>query len=238
MRSRIEMKYAVLTAGFLASLFALQQAQTFTPLDTTVNDLFGLMAGFGFMGLFVMAAIANASLLIHIPYTVPLLSLALSGASLSHMLLMGLASGLGAAFGEVVSYSITLKLVGGSPALQESALLQWVKRTVNAKPRMAPVIVFACAASPLPDDTLTLPLAMVGYGLKKMLLPLTTGKMVHNLVFAGTAYFFTSWSAEHVSPTVQVDLALGIVILFIMVTLYQVEKLRAMKGTLNPECAR
>ena len=125
----------------------------------------------------MVAVIGNATLLAHIPYTVPLLSLALGGASLDRMLLMGVASGLGAAVGELVSYGITLKFLGDNPALERSSLLQWVKRMVNSHPRMIPLLLFVYAVTPLPDDTVIIPLAMVGYGIKQISLPLFTEKL-------------------------------------------------------------
>lgn len=229
---RIEIKYGLITLALLEGLVALDRAQAFSGLDTIIDSLFDMMSGLGFVGIFIVAVIGNATLLAHIPYTVPLLSLALSGASLDRMWLMGVASGLGAAVGELLSYGITLKLVGENPTLERSSLLQWVKRMVNAHPRMIPLLLFVYAVTPLPDDTVIIPLAMVRYGFKQISLPLFTGKIAHNLMIVTIFYYFTSWSADRVSTTVQADLALGLVILFVIVILYQVEKNRAMRQSL------
>jgi hypothetical protein len=226
-KNRIEMRYGLITLTLLAGLFALARTQAFSGLDNHIGDFFDLMTDLGFVGIFMVAVFANSTLLIQIPYTVPLLSLALGGASLDRMVLMGLAAGLGAGFGELLTYGIAEKILGGNPDLERSALFQWVKHKVNTHPRTIPLLVFVWAASILPDDTVIIPLAMMRYGIKRMSLPLFTGKVAHCLIVAVVFYRFTSWSADRVSATVQADLALGILILFVMMILYQVEKTRA-----------
>jgi hypothetical protein len=59
------------------------------------------------------------------------------------------------------------------------------------------------------------------------------GKIAHNLAFAILSYYFTRWSTDRVSTTIQVDLSLGILILFVMVILYQVEKTRALRPSFD-----
>ncbi len=223
-RHRIGLKYGCLTLILLAGLVALDQTHAFSGLDGVVAAWFDVMAGLGLVGFFLVAVIGNSALLLQIPYTVPLLSLALGGASLDRMLLMGAASGLGAAVGEIVSYAVSLKLLGEKVTPERSALLRWIRRTVNAHPRLIPPLVFMYAVSPLPDDTVIIPLAMINYGLKRMLLPLFTGKITHNLLISTVFYCFTSWSAQRVSAGVQIDLALGLLILFVMFIVYQIEK--------------
>ena len=225
----IEIKYGLITLALLAGLVVLAQTKAFSVLDTTIDAFFDLMSGLGFVGFFAVAVIGNASLLMHLPYTVPLLSLALSGASLSTMLLMGVASGLGASVGEILSYGITQKIVGENSALEKSSLFRWVKHMVNTRPHLIGLFVFVYAITPLPDDTVIIPLAMARYDIKRILLPLFTGKLVHNLGIAAVFYYFTGWSADHVTTTVQAELALGLLILFVLLVAYQVEKSRLAK---------
>lgn len=232
---RIEIKYGFIVITLLATLVGLDRTQALSGLDTIIDDFFDLMAGLGFVGFFVIAVIGNATLLAHIPYTVPLLSLALSGASLSTMVLMGIASGLGASFGEILSYGITQKIVGENSALEKSSLFQWVKRTVVSRPRTIGLMLFIWAVFPLPDDTVIIPLAMARYDIKRILFPLFTGKLIHNLITVTVFYHFTGWSADRASTSVQADLALGSLILFVMMILYQVEKTRAMRQPLMAE---
>ena len=227
--NRIEIKYGLITLTLLAGLLAVHRTQAFSGLNTTINSFFDLMIGFGFVGFFIVALIANSSLLINLPYTVPLLTLALGGASLDRMLVMGFATGIGAGCGEIVSYYMTFKVLGENSDLEQSSLLQWVKRMLNSHPRTAPLLVFIWAVSPLPDDMVIMPLATVRYGIKRIALPLFAGKVANNLAIAALFYSFTGWSADRVSTTVQADLALGLLILFVMAIMYQVEKGRAMR---------
>lgn len=234
-RYRIEIKYGLITLVLLESLYLLHRTQAFRGFDTVIANFFEVMSGRGLVGFFIVALIANASILTHLPYTVPLLSLALSGAALNDMLLMGAASGLGAACGELVSYSIALKFLGDNATLERSSLLQGIKRIVHSHPHMIPLLLFVYAATPLPDDTLIIPLATTGYGIRKIALPLLVGKLAHSMGIAAVFYYFTGWSADRVSTTVQVDLTLGILIVFAMVVIYQVEKNRAAKYLLATE---
>ena len=225
-RHRLEIKYGLIGVLLLGGLIALSSTGALSGLNGVVDDLMDAATDVGFIGIFLIALIANSSLLIQIPYTVPLVSLALAGASLEKMVLMGVASGVGAGFGEVISYGIASKVLGRNPALIESSLFQWVRRTVLAHPRATPFLVFVWAASILPDDTIVIPLAMMRYGMKRIAVPLFLGKVAHGLGVALIAYYFTSWAADSISSGVKTDLALGIIIAFVLVILYQVERTR------------
>src|SRR5690606_37771766 len=91
-------------------------------------------------------------------------------------------------------------------------------------PRSIPAIIFVWAASVLPDDTVMIPLAMIKYGIGRLAVPLFLGKMVHNLAVAIIFYVFTDWAAGQFSGDVKADLALGILIVFVILIFYQVEK--------------
>lgn len=234
-RYLIEVKYSLITLALLTGLVALATTQAFSGLDTSIDDFFDLMTNLGFVGILLIALVSNSTLLIQIPYTVPLLSLALSGASFNHLLLMGVTSGIGAGLGEIVSYGMAVKILGSNPNLEKSALFQWVKRVTNKHPRITPVLIFIWALSPLPDDTVVIPLAMVRYGIKPILLPMFVGKVLNNVMMTTMFYYFTDWSANSMSAHIQADMALGILIIFVMTILYQVEKTRAVSHVLMPD---
>ena len=223
---RLEVKYGFIALLLLGGLVLLSSTEALGGLNGTVEDIMDAATDVGFIGIFLIALIANSSLLIQIPYTVPLVSLALAGAGLEKMLLMGIASGIGAGFGEVISYGIAAKVLGRNPGLSESPLFQWVRRTVISHPRATPFLVFAWAASILPDDTIVIPLAMMRYGLKRIAVPLFTGKVAHGIAVALISYWFTGWAADSIATGVKTDLALGIIIAFVLVILYQVERAR------------
>jgi membrane protein DedA with SNARE-associated domain len=81
--------------------------------------------------------------------------------------------------------------------------------------------------TPLPDDSVIIPLAMTRYGLRRFAPPLFAGKIAHNVMVALLFYQFTAWSAASTPTHVRADLVLGLVLGFVLVILYQAEKSRA-----------
>ncbi len=221
---RVEIKYVLITLFSLAMLIVLDQVDAFSGLDSAVDSFMDSLTSLGFIGMFFVALIGNASLLIQIPYTVPLLSVVLNGTSFENLMLWGLSAGIGAGFGEIISYGIADKLWEMNPDIADSKLYQWVDRTVKEYPKLAPVIIFIWAASILPDDTALIPLAMIKYGIKKIAFPLFFGKIAHNITFVILLYYATEEMSGYVGTGVKTDLALGVLIIFVMTILYQVEK--------------
>ena len=156
----------------------------------------------------------------------PLLSAALGGASLQSMLVLGTASGLGAGIGAVLSYKVADALVARTPALPEGRVFRWVARNVDTRPRASRFMIFLIATSPLPDGTVVVPLAVVGYGLRRLAAPLFLGKLVHNLLLALLFSWVGSWAAEHVSKKASTDLAVAVAVLFMLLVGYHAEKAR------------
>jgi membrane protein DedA with SNARE-associated domain len=226
-RYRLEIKYSLLIVALLGGLIALDRVDAFAGLDRWVSQAMDTMSQFGIVGMFLIAIIGNSSLLIQVPYTVPLVSIALNGAGLEHLLFLGLGAGIGAGIGEIISYLIADKVLANNPDLPKSSLYQWVDQTVKSHPRSTPWIIFVWAASFLPDDTVLIPLAMIKYGLRRVAFPLFMGKVTHNLLFALALYLAADEVSQRVSNEVQTDLALGILIVFVLIILYQVEKAKA-----------
>jgi hypothetical protein len=223
----------LLIVFFLGGLVALDRLDAFEGLDGVVNDFMDWMTRLGFIGMFIVAVIGNSSLLIQVPYTVPLLSAALNGASLPTMLFLGLGAGIGAGFGEVISYGIADRILAQNPDLSKSRLYRWVNRQVLEHPRMIPVIVFIWGATVIPDDTVIIPLAMVKYGIRRIAPPLFISKIIHNFIVSFLFYEATGFWARRISSEVKTDLALGILIAFILVIFYQIEKTKAVAGSLR-----
>lgn len=225
-RLSIELKYAVFAVVLLALFVVLHAAGAFSGVNETVNEGIDWLAGLGSVGLFFIALVANLSILVQIPYTLPLLSAALGGASLPSMLLLGLASGLGAGIGAVLSYKVADALVAHTPGLPQGRLFRWVDRNVDERPRATAFVIFLVGLSPLPDGTVVVPLAVVHYGMRRLAVPLFLGKLAHNLVLALLFYGFASWSAQHVSKKASTDLALVVAVLFMLLVAYHAEKAR------------
>ena len=198
----------------------------FRGVNDTVTDGVDRLAGLGSVGIFLIALVANVSIIIQIPYTLPLLSAALGGAGLQNVLVLGVASGLGAGIGAVASYKVADALVAKSPRVPDGRVFRWIARNVDDRPRATSFVIFLVALSPLPDGTVVMPLAMVRYGMRRLAVPLFLGKFVHNVLLALLFYAFASWAADHVSEKASTDLALPVAVLFMVLVGYHAEKAR------------
>jgi membrane protein YqaA with SNARE-associated domain len=226
-RYRIEIKYVVLTILVLGVLVVLVRADAFSGLNSAVDDAIDQGARFGFIGIFAIALVANLSLVIQIPYTLPVLAAAVQGDSLAHILELGIAAGIGSGIGALISYVVADMLLDRVPDLAGSRLYQWVDRNAERSPRRTWLAIFTVTATPLPDDTVIIPLAMVNYSWKKVATPMLIGKLLHNVVIAFVFYEFTQALAGSISKGVKTDLSLGLMLVFVLLTCYQAEKVRA-----------
>ena len=226
-RVSIELKYAIITILVMILFIALHIADAFSGVNNTVKSGVDWLAGLGSIGVFFLALVANASIIIQIPYTLPLLSAALGGAGFVSMMLLGVASGLGAGIGALAGYKVADAFVGRSATPPDGRVFRWIARNVDRRPRLTTFAIFGIAASPLPDTTIVMPLALVRYGLRRAALPLFLGKFVHNVLIALLFYAFASWSVNHVSEQASTDLALAVAVVFMLLVAYSAEKARA-----------
>ncbi len=225
-RLSLELKYAVIAVAIVLLFVVLHAAGAFRGVNDTVNDGVNRLAGLGIIGIFLIALVANLSILVQIPYTLPLLSAALGGASLQNLMGLGLASGLGAGIGAVASYKVAETLVTKTPRVPDGRVFRWVAQNVDDRPRATAFVIFLIGLSPLPDGAVVVPLAVVRYGMRRLAVPLFLGKLCHNLLLALVFYAFASWSAEHVSQKSSTELALLVAVLFMVLVLYHAEKAR------------
>lgn len=234
-RYALELKYLGGLILCLSLIFWLDQHQHFEGVLAQANLLIGYLTHLGIVGVFIIALLGGTSILIQVPYTLPLLSFALHGASLEHMLALGLAAGLGSAIGKTISYCLADKIMDSQPHLTQNRLADWVAQQVQHRPQTIPHLIFFFVATPLPDDAALLPLAMVKYGLRPLLLPLYTGKIAHNLGMALIFHQFTHFSAQHLSKDFKMGAALALLSLVVVFLLYQREKRQASPGVLLGE---
>ena len=221
-------KYAVAGIGIFVALALVQESHVLSVLDSALEQFLDLAARFGAPGMFVAGLVGNASVLVQVPYTLPLFSVALDGATLSHLLVLGLACGVGAGVGEIISYRIADAILARTPGLPDSRVYRWIERNTEQHPVLTKLAIFVWAVTPLPDDTVIVPLAMVDYGIRRIALPLFAGKVVHNLVIAVVFYFFAS--GIEMSSQARTDLALVVIVAFVLVVLYQVERARLVRA--------
>ena len=223
---RIEVKYLILGAALIGFLVALDRSHLLGNLDNTVVDAIDDLQGLGVIGMFLVALVSNCAVFVQVPYTLPLLSAAISGQSAGQMLALGVAAGIGAGFGEIIKYHVADRVMAKKPELHRSKLYRWVERQAAEKPRHLKWIVFAFAGSVIPDDTVIIPLAMIRYGVRRIAFPLFTGKVFHNVLFAMIFYLLSDTAESWVKHGLRVDLAFGLIVAFLLVIAYQVEKAR------------
>ena len=220
----IEIKYLLIGAVVMAGLIALDRSELLGNLDHVVQDVLEASRGIGAFGMFVIALVSNCAVFVQVPYTLPLLSVAISGSSLGNLLILATAAGIGAGFGEIIKYHVADRVLAKKPDLHRSRLYQWVERQAAEKPRHLKWIVFIWAASIIPDDTVIIPLAMIRYGVRRIAFPLFTGKVIHNLTFATAVYLLSDTAKDVVEGGVRVDLAFALIVAFFLVVFYQVDK--------------
>jgi membrane protein YqaA with SNARE-associated domain len=225
-RYRVEIKFLLLSIFLLGSLFILAQNDVFGGLEDDVNHFMDNMSELGVVGVFIVALIANSSLLIQVPYTLPMLSVAVYTDDLPGLVILGIATGMGAGIGEIVSYAIASNIAAHIRELSKSSLFRWIRDTINRHPHLIPFFVFIGAAFPIPDDLIVMPLAVINYPIRKLMIPMFTGKILHNFTIAFVFHYATSQAKGMISRDVNVDLSLGILVIFILVIGYQVEKAR------------
>jgi hypothetical protein len=226
-RLSLELKYATIAVGIVLLFIILHASGAFSGVNDTVTDGVNRLAGLGIVGIFLIALVANLSILVQIPYTLPLLSAALGGASLQNLMGLGIASGLGAGIGAVASYKVADALVARTPHLPEGRTFRWIARNVDDRPRATAFAIFLVGLSPLPDGAVVVPLAVVHYGMRRLAVPLFLGKFFHNVLLALVFYAFASWSSQHVSQKASTELAVLVAVLFMVLVGYHAEKARA-----------
>lgn len=226
----IEIKYVLITCVVLLALWGITQSGAFESAQRATEDLINWVANEegiigGAVGLFLLALFANTSILIQVPYTVPLMNIALVSDSIPNLLFLSIATGIGAGIGEINSYIIARGLMAPIQSPDESRFYRWIKRTIDYHPRSIPWFVALFSASILPDDTLIWPLAIAKYPVRKIVFPMFLGKIFHNFLLALITFYFVDQLSTS-DFTVRVDLTVGILIVFVIFILYQIEKAR------------
>jgi hypothetical protein len=218
-------KYALIAGALLAAVVWLDSSGVLSSWAVALEPWIEELAGLGLAGAFALGLLGNSSLLLQVPYTVPILSAALAGAALPYLLALAVAAGLGATAGELVSYAIAHQLLR-RPELSPSRLFRWVDRTVRDHPRTIPWLVFLFAVTVLPDDAVLIPLAMISYGAGRLLLPLLLGKLGYCVAMALLFDVVGAQAAGLVPARATTDLALLLVVGFVILVLYQAEAAR------------
>jgi membrane protein YqaA with SNARE-associated domain len=224
---RLEIKYTLLTLLILGTAATLNTFGAFKGVENHVNAWMDTLANWGYPGLFVIGLFSNMTLVFLIPYALPLLTLSIYADSILEVVGLGVAAGLGAGIGEVTSYAVAHALVARVDNLEDSALFRWSKRTIDEHPRAIPILVWLASGTPAPDMLVIVPLAMLHYPWRKMILPMISGKIFQNVVMALVYRVAADYVQGLVSDDIHFDMTASLAVIFVMLIAYQVEKARA-----------
>lgn len=139
------------------------------------DDLIGGLGSYGYLGAFLSAALANATVLVPVPYYPLLLRLA---ATLDPWGLAVVAAA-GSVLGELVSFYVGRS---GRAAVEETRFYRWVHRQLS-HPWRAPLALFALSAPPSPFfDVAGLIAGAVGIPLWMFVVATFLGRVVRMLL--------------------------------------------------------
>lgn len=130
--------------------------------------------------------IANVTVFIYIPYA----AIIFFAATQQHLdpFILIISSSIAAALGEFTAY--LAGMIGNKLAQSKEEYKEKVdnlKKLLESKPKLVPILIYLMGATPLPDDVLLVPLGLARYGWLKSIIPTFLGKltMIFILVFGG-----------------------------------------------------
>jgi membrane protein YqaA with SNARE-associated domain len=228
-KRRIEIKYVIITLVLVGGLFLLASGHVFDGLEQRVNTTMVDPADYGVVGTFLIALASNWTLVIQVPYNLPMFTLLIYADGFWEVTLIGAATGLGGGIGEVMSYALARAIIANMAHLEDSALFRWTKQNIERRPGLIPYLVWSASAFPVPDLVIIMPVAMVKYPWRKVIVPMLTGKVLQNVVVAFIFRYAADRASGLVSKDINIDLTAFIVIMFVLIIAYQIEKSQVIK---------
>ena len=137
--------------------------------ESSRNPQNALLMAFGF------ATFGNTTVLIVFPYALIIWYISLR---YPYWWLLGIVSGLGAGVGEVTSDVVGM-WIGTAKNVKQSELgekFYRLKIKLAKKPALIPLFIFLAGSTPLPDDMLLVPLGILRYPYKRVIIPCMLGK--------------------------------------------------------------
>lgn len=227
---RLEVKYLLLTALCVVVVLVLLGSDALDGVRselerfvTWVASEEGLVGGS--VALFVLALVANSTLLIQVPYTLPLAAIVISSDSLAEAVVLSLASALGAGLGEVISYVIARGLPMPVEFGDTSRPLRWIRRVLDEHPNRLPLLVLLTSGTSLPDDIVIWPMAIARYPIGRMLAPIFVGKWLYCTAIGVLSYYGTQ-QVDVQDTTVGLDFSIALLVGFLLYASYLFEKSR------------
>jgi len=140
---------------------------------------------------FIISLFGGISILFPIPYYIFVMTFAAGG---SNPLLLGIFAGVGLTLGDSTSYLFGRH--GGKiiPNRYNKISKNILNRLVSYPEWLrASIILLWGSIVPLPSDVLTIPLGLMGYSYKKLIIPLGIGHIIFNTLIAFAGYYGISF---------------------------------------------
>jgi membrane protein YqaA with SNARE-associated domain len=232
-RKRIEIKYVLITLVLVGSLLLLEANHVFAGLEQRVNAAMSDLAEYGALGTFLIALSSNTTLVIQVPYNLPMFTVLLYADTFWKVVLIGAATGLGGGIGEVWSYAVARFIITRVDDMENSALFRWTRHHIERHPAWIPYLILLASGVPVPDLLIIVPVAMVNYPWRKVIVPMLIGKIFQNVVVA----FIFRYAADQVSimtsGNLNIDVTAILVVLFGIIIAYQIEDARLAQREAN-----
>jgi len=228
---RLEVKYLVLTVVCSVALVIVLGSDALDGVRGRLEDFVRWVAAEeglvgGSIALFLLAMVANSTLLIQVPYTLPMAAIVVASDDLGKVVVLSLATALGAGIGEVNSYLIARGLSMPMGFAETSRFLRWIRWSAEEHPNRLPLLVLLTSGTSLPDDVVIWPMALARYPIRKMLAPIFGGKVVYCLAIGIIAYYGTQ-VVDIEDTTVSLDFTIVLLVGFLLYAAYLFEKGRA-----------
>lgn len=182
------------------------------------------LVAYGILGSFVIGVVANASLLVQIPYYPAIILLGSQAPNIGYLLLLTLVSGIGMMLGEIISYFIGRGAIWIIKAGKDKRSFTHIQKVIAEKPRLIPFLIFLFACTPLPDDLIMIPLGMIHYDVKKIILPSLLGKTLLAGIFAFGGYYAYQWFSRLTQSNIlEGSFLLLLLTLFLIAVIYKNE---------------
>jgi len=145
-----------------------------------------LIQSFGYAGVFLVSLITSATIIFPLPGAAVIFA---AGAALNP-LLVGIAAGLGASFGELTGYG----LGWGS---RETVTKKYGKQLEHIRKLFrrwgGDLVVFVFAVLPLPIDIIGIFCGNIGWGKKRFFAAMLPGKIIKFLAVSYAGYYGVTW---------------------------------------------
>ncbi len=224
MRYQLELKYGVILLLLSTMLMLVGQLEELKGIHAAVDTFFDQMLALDVLGGFWLALVGNATLVIQVPYTLPMLSAAFYSHDTLKVVALSIGTGVGAGIGATISYSLAHRITAKIDGLSRTTTYLLMEKTISKYPASIPILIFIIVATPIPDMLIILPLAMTAYPARRVFLPLLTAKVAHCIVLALIAHYSADTLSGMISNGVRVEFALLLLVGFVLLMAYQVEK--------------